>query len=434
MKHPAFVRALAVFLAVMAFISAGAGAVNIIKAIDEKKEDERRYDLLASRTEEYSELAEYLDSSENLAELEERYEKLEKKHEKDRTAHRMLLGAYSANKSGMKQMRTAIASYIPNLRPEEVSDELLESLSGSIPLAVALYPELQDYVNNARAELDEIVRSVDADAIDTDELRKHKEEIAGAIVAGEMTLAGSAMPTDPMEQKTMVDNARSAVDSTIDEIDSVQRKISDVQTKTKAFGEQAVDMIDGLDGTVGMLDQMSPTLSGMIKTNKNTATDLINSKVELDREKSELDALSSRIDELRTADRRKTSLKVLLMTNENIKEAMKKSSDLISVSQKECARFEKEYKKVFFLKTAMSVLLILAGAAAVAGIPAAFERTKSRTWLILPVVLFTVLSLAAEGLCEIAAEKRQYAAIGCAIAGIIQLIAVLPRNREHFER
>ena len=82
--------------------------------------------------------------------------------------------------------------------------------------------------------------------------------------------------------------------------------------------------------------------------------------------------------------------------------------------------------KVVILNILEAVFGALAG---FAGIPAAFEKTKKRFWLIAPAAICLVCACAADGISMYLGLGQMYTVIAAAIFAAVQLAAALPKAK-----
>ena len=74
-------------------------------------------------------------------------------------------------------------------------------------------------------------------------------------------------------------------------------------------------------------------------------------------------------------------------------------------------------------------LMILGGIAGFLGIPAAFEKTKSRFRLIAPVLFCLCFAVGAEVLCRMLGRGDSYSALAAAFFAVLQLALVVPGKK-----
>jgi len=429
MKHPVLARVFAVVLVIMAVILCGVGVYGLRNTFNERKENNRVLHLLQSRTEEYEELTDTLNRDDSITDLENFLSTPESVYDKEKSAHRVNLATYTATRSGLsmadRMMETELSSRLSGVI---MNDYTLESLAGITPLLVYIYPELQDAANNVQAQV----------ASSANDMKSATAQFRAATDVATSDLSSERNP----EVEALAEQLGVPYESLINE-QNVYTTLAATQFATSQIdgiadsavgtAKQLVDYVDSFDSSLAQLEQFLPQLLQLLESKdglKETKTDLVNSKTKLDKEKLELESVQTKLDELKSCDRKRTSLGVLLKTNSNIKEAVRKGGDLLTAAKAECSRMEKSVRQTFLLSLGTYIALILAGIAAWFGLPAAYEKTNSRVALVLPVVLFTVLSVLSEILCEINTGERQYAGIMAAIIGVIQLFILIPR--EHF--
>ena len=72
---------------------------------------------------------------------------------------------------------------------------------------------------------------------------------------------------------------------------------------------------------------------------------------------------------------------------------------------------------------------MIGAAAGVIGIPAAYEKIKSRFWLLAPVVVCLCCAVAADGVNMALGLGQMYTALFTAIFAAIQLLILLPKKK-----
>ena len=77
----------------------------------------------------------------------------------------------------------------------------------------------------------------------------------------------------------------------------------------------------------------------------------------------------------------------------------------------------------------MCTLAVFGALAGFAGIPAAFEKTKKRFWLIAPAAICLVCACAADGISMYLGLGQMYTVIAAAIFAAAQLAAALPKAK-----
>ena len=103
--------------------------------------------------------------------------------------------------------------------------------------------------------------------------------------------------------------------------------------------------------------------------------------------------------------------------------------DLLAASDEYAALLSRQIEERFTNLLRIGVLLLLGGIAGFLQIPSAFEKNKSRFWLIAPVLLCLGCAVAAEILCRIYGRGDSYSALASASFALIQLALVIPKKK-----
>ena len=90
---------------------------------------------------------------------------------------------------------------------------------------------------------------------------------------------------------------------------------------------------------------------------------------------------------------------------------------------------ENEAQRIWKGRGLAYLLLIAGGVLGFVGLPAAFERTKSRFLLLAPVLLCLLCAAAAEAVCLYLGRGSSYSAIGAGIFALIQLTVSAPKKK-----
>ena len=423
-KYPSLARVFSVALAVVAVILLAVGGFGLKDAAADNKENTRVYELLVSRTSELKEKKALLAAEDDSDELEGELERLKTAHEKDKSLHLVSLGTYTATKSALAQADETILQQIGTMIPGlEINEYTLETFTGLAPLLVWIYPELQDAANNLQVTVGSYKQA-------TSQLRSSVDSAATSVSMSESELKALAEKygISAENEELMMQILNSAVSSgqyAAAEIDAA----SDTALN---YAKRLVALVDSLDSTVYTIDQYIPQLVQLLDSRaglSDTKTDLVNSKTRLDKEQTEIAELQTRVDELQDCKKRISSLSVLLKTNPQIKAKTDKGGDLETAAEAECIRMAQSNKQYYTLSLVTCALLLLSGAAGIAEVPAAYEKTKSRVLLLLPVIVFLVCTAGAELVTELNKGERQYAAIAAFVIGLIHLLIILPRDK-----
>ena len=397
MKNETLVRVFAAVLVVMALVLLVAGIYGLSDARNDRKENIRTYDLLAARTAEYEEISTRLAGEDSLEEVQAELEKLEAQHEKNRSDHQIALATYTATRGALKEGEEAMSEASGMMSGDAVS-----GMAGTVESSAKDYGgKVQEAYGIAAADLE---------AAATD--------LAEALLAQE---SGIEIDLEPYY---------AAMEIATEELEAVgSAVINDAGTMAGSAMSSVSSLISGLQQLETAKEQLQAMELQVIRDSVTLSVQ----KADLDKESEQLEALAEKEASIRADERRLTSLKVNLSANEHIKETLQRSSDVLSAAKSEMTRFAAEYKREFRCALLVNLLMLLAAAAAVAGVPAAYGKTEKRALLILPVAVYT-LSCAAAEICSLLFWKeQQYAALFAGLFGIVQFLLILPKNEEETE-
>ena len=159
------------------------------------------------------------------------------------------------------------------------------------------------------------------------------------------------------------------------------------------------------------------------------AEKLAEEKETLDRE---ADVLSKKILEneaLKDLTNRRNSARQLLLNVAEVKSEGAESGDLPGAAERYLERYRSETQALDEGRRRVNVLAILAAAAGLLGIPGAFELTKKRVFLLVPVLLCLGFAAGADWLHASLGFGQMYAALFTAIFAAIQFLIVLPKKK-----
>ena len=153
-------------------------------------------------------------------------------------------------------------------------------------------------------------------------------------------------------------------------------------------------------------------------------------KVVLDREAAALSEKSAAAEELRELEQRETSLRLMLLERDEIWERTDGGMELLTAADDYTAVLSRTIEQGFEDLLKIGALLILGGAVGFLQIPSAFEKNKSRFWLIAPVFVCLGCAAAAEILCRLQGRGDSYSALGTAVFALVQLALVIPKKKK----
>lgn len=147
---------------------------------------------------------------------------------------------------------------------------------------------------------------------------------------------------------------------------------------------------------------------------------------------NEADKLSKQLldaDEIKELENKRTSMKILLTKPASVKAAVEAGGDVAESAGMYLTEYRSETQRLFTWRVIMCTLAVFGALAGFAGIPAAFEKTKKRFWLIAPAAICLVCACAADGISMYLGLGQMYTVIAAAIFAAVQLAAALPKAK-----
>lgn len=163
---------------------------------------------------------------------------------------------------------------------------------------------------------------------------------------------------------------------------------------------------------------------------RDKAARLQHEKERLEAEAAQLKALEQAAEARKELEQEERSLRLLLLKRDEVAERNEAGDALADAARLSAQEIEDEAEYQYQGRRLAYLLLIAAGVLGFLGIPAAFEKTKSRFWLIAPVLLCLLCACGAEYVCLKLGRGSSYSAIGGAIFALIQLLAATPRVKK----
>ena len=143
----------------------------------------------------------------------------------------------------------------------------------------------------------------------------------------------------------------------------------------------------------------------------------------------ELEEKSAAAQELQELERRETSLRLMLLERDEIWERTERGMELLEAADDYTALLSRQILDHFSDLLWIGGLLVFGGVIGFLQIPSAFEKNKSRFWLIAPVFLCLGCAVATELLCRMQGRGDSYSALGAAIFALVQLALVIPKKK-----
>lgn len=161
--------------------------------------------------------------------------------------------------------------------------------------------------------------------------------------------------------------------------------------------------------------------------------ELEESKARLDQEAEELDRRLVSVDEKKEIERKHRSARIVLMQEQGIASAVEGGGDLAECARAYIQSGREDAQRHHNLMYMVNALALIGGLLGLLSIPGSFEKTKRRLLLVLPTLLCLACALAADGLNMRLGQGQMYTALAAAIAAVIHLMTILPKNRQPAE-
>ncbi len=153
-------------------------------------------------------------------------------------------------------------------------------------------------------------------------------------------------------------------------------------------------------------------------------------KERLEAEAGQLKELGDAVDARKTLEQEERSLRLMLLKRDAVAERNEEGMELARAAEL-TARDQEAGTQRMWKGRALAYLLLIAGAVfGIAGLPAAFERTRSRFLLLCPVLLCLLCAAGCEAVCLYLGRGSSYSALGAAIFAFIQFLVSAPRVKK----
>ena len=163
---------------------------------------------------------------------------------------------------------------------------------------------------------------------------------------------------------------------------------------------------------------------------RETAARLQYEKERLDAEAAQLKELADAVESRRLLEQDERSLRLMLLKREAVK-ARYDTGAALSDAAAEAAGEATEAANTNWKGRMLSYLLLIAGGIlGFFGLPAAFEKTKSRFLLLAPVLLCLLCAAGAEALCLYHGRGSSYSALAAGVFALIQLLVSAPKAKK----
>ncbi len=239
----------------------------------------------------------------------------------------------------------------------------------------------------------------------------------------------SAMEARLSDFEAQLSEAKAQLDEAQKQIDELEPMMEQGKTAMEQ-GRAALDMAGSqiLAGEQALLDGRRQ-LDEQYRELAEKEEQLSREKETLDREAAALNEKSAEAEELKELERRETSLRLMLLERDEIWERCDGGMELLPAADDYAALLSRQIEKRFSDLLWIGAVLILGALAGFLQIPSAFEKNKSRFWLIAPVLLCLGCAAAAEILCRVQGRGDSYSALGTAVFALVQLALVIPQKK-----
>ena len=240
----------------------------------------------------------------------------------------------------------------------------------------------------------------------------------------------AAMDAKLGEYEGQLAAARAQLDAAQGQIDAMEpfllqgmTAIEQAREALELAGSQIREGEQGLADGRAMLEEQQAEL-------KEKEESLRQEKGELDRQSSDLTEMSSGLGTRQELERRETSLRLMLLEREEIRIRADQGMELLPAAELSAEALLRQVEESYSGRVLIGALMIAGGLAGFVGIPAAFEKSRSRFWLIAPVLLCLGLAVAAEVLCRMRGRGDSYSALAAGVFALIQLGFAIPKKKK----
>ena len=229
--------------------------------------------------------------------------------------------------------------------------------------------------------------------------------------------------TQLSETKIQLDEAQKQMDAMEPVLEQGKTAILQARAALELAGEQIRMGEASLADGRRQLEEQKAELAEKEKT-------LRKEKTELDRQAEEIAELSVQAETLKDLESREKSVRLMLLDRDGIRERTEQGMELLAAADDYAALLLRQIQERFGGRLWVGGLMALAAASGFAGIPAAFEKSKSRFWLIAPVLSCLLCAAGVEALCRYLGRGDSYSALGTGVFALIQLALVIPKKKK----
>lgn len=467
MKHPALARVMSTVLAIMCVIMLVAGVFDIGDAKTQLVADEREYEKLTGRIATYEELTAKLDGLEPSKTAKEKLDAKQEQHDKDASEYRMDLaergatqGSYKLGaeklweakaqlKEGEYQYQVGRAQFEQKAAEFETQKQQAEKLiagaemlAGQCSAAAANKPvepvkpvepqapgedateeEIADYeAKRAQYESDMITYNTDY-AVYTASLEIYNKNVQPLLAACNAALAQAGMDGNITDCAVMAATLSGTASTARQQLTAGEAALNEARAKLDAAGAQIESGKQTIQGNLeqiwyemGQADEAESEFAARREALMAEADELAEETAELEQRKQDENKLSS--------------TRLLLKKYAGISERLDTGVELAESAKAYADEFHADYNRSYKLRLLLCALEIVGGVVGLFCIPAAYEKSKSRTLLLVPAVLSLVCAVAVEAIGVASGLGKVYAAVPAIIFALLYLLAAAPKARK----
>ncbi len=231
-----------------------------------------------------------------------------------------------------------------------------------------------------------------------------------------------ALKTALQEAKAGYDDALSNVFNTGMSLNKMREALAQYEAGVAAIeaGEAGLDMAWGqLENIWYELDQLDEERDELILTRDR-----------LNEEAAKLSKEVMEADQLRELENDRTSAKLLLTSVKEVRDQVNAGAEIIPTAQQYLEDYKADTKLQYYGRLISCAFAIIGGIAGIAGIPAVYEFTRKRAWLIIPVIVCAACAVLAEGIYYGVGLGWWYVGMFTAIIALLHLLIVLPKEKK----
>lgn len=331
---------------------------------------------------------------------------------------------------GVEQMDNALAAYdqaagyVNDLAQQGViTEEQLKQFADAITAAVGMSPE--EMRATAQQTRDEMANSDPDDVISDEQFEQLKTQYEQNKDRLEAAAAAA---------QTQVDNYKAQLVAMKEQMDAAQAEI-DKMAPIMEEGKKSIELGRAqMDAIKAQMEQGEKALNDGRAAIREEQAKLEDTQAELEQQKLDLEENRANLDRDKQAaedklelEQQRNYLRAVLLDRDGISRRSDEGMELSAAASEYLDSQRAENLRSFRGRMAAYALMVLGAVAGFVGIPAAFEKTKKRSMLVLPPVICLGCAAAAEIICIALGRGSSYSAIGVMIFALIQSLLVLPK-------